>query len=160
MIYLAARIFLYLLFALALGAAAGWAWRNLRAAAREGALQQRLAEVEARARELESRCAEQTQQLAQRDWAVADLEQTCETLRERLKLAATAAHEELPPPAPAADPEEARLLRRKLQQAERALREERQRVVALARERELQATALNALEQQLEMARDGLAEAD
>lgn len=105
MIYLVGKIFVYLLLALGLGAAAGWLWRNLQAASREAELEralmesrsrlpqmdttlrareERLERTQAELRTRDAALAEQQQQLAERDRAIAELERACEELRQRL----------------------------------------------------------------------------
>jgi len=163
-IYLVIRIFVYLLFALALGVAAGWLWRNREAAGHHGALERALmdsrarlpqmetalrasearldavmAELEAREEELATRHERLT---AERHRAE-ELERACAVLEARLEAAAVAS----PPPEPQADPGE-------LERMRRALAAEQRRVEELGRERELQRGALAALEQQLELARE------
>jgi len=103
-IYLIAKIFVYLLFALGLGVAAGWLWRNLQAAGREASVERALMDARSRLpqmdtalrqseqrlqaalvelRSREDELAGQSDALAARDRAVADLERACAELRER-----------------------------------------------------------------------------
>lgn len=167
MIYLTAKIFVYLLFALALGAAAGWLWRNQQAAGEESRVERVVAEpqvpkakmeaaLRARDQRLEDilrdlQCRDEDVEaharlLAAREQTIDELERTCAELRERLEAAAAA--QSVPPAAPAADSSE------ELAQVQRALAAEQRRVEELTQERELQRRSLQALEQQLEMARE------
>lgn len=111
MIYLIGKIFVYLLLALGLGAAAGWLWRNLQAAGREAELERALMESRSRLPQMDTTLrareerlertlaelktrdaalAEQQQQLAERDRAIAELERACAELRQRQTGAASA----------------------------------------------------------------------
>lgn len=104
MMFLVAKIFIYLLLALGLGAAAGWLWRNLQAVTREVALERQLIETRGRMPQLESAMRSREQQLqtaladlkardeaiaeqqaavAERDRLAAELARTAEDLRRR-----------------------------------------------------------------------------
>ncbi len=63
MIYLAGKIFFYLLLALGLGGAAGWLWRNLQAVNREVLLERQLVESRSRMPQLETAVRSREQQL-------------------------------------------------------------------------------------------------
>lgn len=163
MIYLIASIFLYLLIALAMGAVAGWLWRDLQASREAAAVRRTVIESRARLPEMEEavrarddrfeavrqeyneredELAGARASLAERDQTITELEQTCAELRARLE--STPAPADAPPRGDGA-----------LEQLERALTSEQRRVEELTRERELQKRSLAALEQQLELARDG-----
>jgi chromosome segregation ATPase len=176
-IYLIAKIFVYLLLALGLGVAAGWLWRNLQGAGRETAseravtesrgrrapsarrAQERLESVLAELRAREEQLAHQAQLLEVRDRTVAELERTCAEHKER--LAAERARVEPAPAAADGDREELEgaltAAREELERLRRALAVETRQVEELSQERELQRRSLAALEQQLELAREGYA---
>ncbi|MAT84868.1 MAG: hypothetical protein CMD39_11335 [Gammaproteobacteria bacterium] len=105
MIFLIAKIFVYLLLALGLGAAAGWLWRHQQATGREAELEKALLDarsrlpqmetalrareerVEVLGRELAARdeaVAAHEETVAARDRAVTELERACADLRQRL----------------------------------------------------------------------------
>lgn len=187
MIYLIGKIFIYLLAALGVGAAAGWLWRNLQAVDRESALERQLMELRGRLPQMETALRKRDEQL---DAANAELRAREEALSsqaelmaerdrlaaelERLRVQPAATGDALPvdildsgssdspalaedasaPAGSAAAAAEVAEIREALERANRALQVERRRVEELSRERELQNRALQALEQQLDMARD------
>ncbi|MDZ7668345.1 MAG: hypothetical protein U5Q16_02605 [Gammaproteobacteria bacterium] len=193
MIYLIGKIFVYLLLALGVGAAAGWLWRNLQAVDRESALERQLMELRGRLPQMETALRKRDEQLdaahgelrareeasaglaeltAERDRLAAELER----LRAQPAAAGDTATGEIldsdlgETPASAEDASaatnvaaaanvaaatELTEVREALERANKALQAEQRRVEELSRERELQNRALQALEQQLEMARDG-----
>lgn len=158
MIYLIGKIFIYLLIALGIGAAAGWLWRNLQAVDRESALERALMELRRRLPQIEMALRKRDEQL---DAAHAELRAREEALSHQAELAAERDRltEELErmraQPAPAADARELAEARETVERLNKALQAEQRRVEELSRERELQNRALVALEQQLDMARDG-----
>lgn len=85
MIYLAGKIFFYLVLALGLGAAAGWLWRNLQAVNREVALERQLVESRSRMPQLETAVRSREQQL---EAARADLEARDQAMSEHETLVA------------------------------------------------------------------------
>jgi hypothetical protein len=186
--YLIGKIFVYLLIALAMGAAAGWLWRNLQAVDREARLERQLNDLRSRLPQLETalRGRDQHLEVAQaelrfREEALADLDRVTaqrDALQaevERLRTATVVAPSSVPPAASedgetpvvdamdlqSANPQETpdntalAAAREELEHAQKALRAEQRQVAELTRERELQNRALRALEQQLEMAREG-----
>lgn len=109
MIFLIAKIFVYMLLSLAAGAAAGWLWRHQQAAQQEGALERALMDARSRLPQMETALRSRDERLntmardiqeyrstlteheatvAARDRAVADLERTCAELRQRLEQTA------------------------------------------------------------------------
>jgi chromosome segregation ATPase len=108
-IFLIAKIFMYMLLSLAAGAAAGWLWRHQQAAQQEGSLERSLMDARSRLPQMETALRSRDERLntmardiqeyrsalteheatvADRDRAVADLERTCAELRQRLEQAA------------------------------------------------------------------------
>jgi chromosome segregation ATPase len=181
-IFLIAKIFVYLLVALGLGVAAGWLWRNLQAAGRETDIERSLMETRSRVPQLETALrarderleaalaeiealqadvAGQAGLLAERDSIIAKLERNCAELRERVDAGAVAEAAPADADAEAAADGARRDLemalaavRDELERAQRTLTAEQRRVAELTRERELQRRSLDALEQQLDLARE------
>lgn len=106
MIFLIAKIFVYMLLALAAGAAAGWLWRHRQAAQQEGALERALMDARSRLPQMETALRSRDERIdtmardiqeyrsaltgheataAARDRTVADLERSCAELRQRLE---------------------------------------------------------------------------
>jgi len=108
-IFLIAKIFVYMLLALAVGAAAGWLWRHQQAAQHEGSLERALMDARSRLPQMETALRSRDERLdtmardiqdyrsslteheatvAARDRTVAELERTCAELRQRLEQTA------------------------------------------------------------------------
>lgn len=169
MIYLVLEMFVYLAAALGIGVAAGWLWRHRDAATQEAALERRLIDQDHRVPRLQAELADYHQRQEGVEQALAEAElrirQQAELLVERDERIAElldAQHREAearaalePAGAPQRVDDSARAeLQQRLDGAERALALAQRRIDELGRERALQARALKAMEQQLEMARE------
>ncbi len=112
MIFLIGKMFVYLLVAMGLGAAAGWLWRHQQAAAREAEMERQLMDTRSRFPQVETALrtreqqiegllaevhardealAEQTALVAERDRSLVELERSCAGLRQRLESLQSAA---------------------------------------------------------------------
>lgn len=164
MTFLIFKIFAYLLFALLLGVAAGWLWRNAAVATAEDALQQQLVEARGRVPPLETRLATQDRKLraaltrtetleAELAHHAQRLEQQQQSLaekdRELKALGNLLAAEPVPLPG-AAHADSAAALAELREQ----LAAQQQRVQELELERELQVRTLQSMSRQLELSRE------